>query len=360
MPTPPPTRIDRTITLVVLAVLVAGVYLVLQPFLSAIVWAAILAATTWPVFDRIVRRTGSPGLAATLMSLLILTVAVAPFVIAGATLAENFNRMSDFTRNVISSGPPDPPSWLARLPFVGERAAVYWASFAHDGAALMDELKRFMEPARQFAYRAGAVVGDGLLQLTLSVLIAFFFFRDGEAVMARVRAAVSRIAPTRGLHMLEVASATTRAVVYGILGTALAQGVLMAIGLLIVGIKAAPLLGLLTFFLSPVPVGPPLVWIPTGLWLIFSQGETAWGIFLLVWGALVVSTVDNVLKPMIISHGSDLPFILVMLGVFGGVLAFGFIGVFLGPVLLALGFALVKEWAAPAHPDDARNSPDSF
>ena len=131
--------------------------------------------------------------------------------------------------------------------------------------------------------------------------------------------------------MLDVAGATTRAVVYGILGTALAQGVLMAIGLYIAGIKAAPLLGLVTFFLSPVPIGPPLVWIPAGLWLIFAQGETAWGIFLLVWGALVVSSVDNVLKPMIISRGSDLPFILVMLGVFGGVVAFGFIGVFLGP-----------------------------
>ena len=186
------------------------------------------------------------------------------------------------------------------------------------------------------------------------MLIAFFFFRDGDAIMARLRGAVSRISPSRGLHMLGVAGATTRAVVYGILGTALAQGVLMAIGLYIVGIKAAPLLGLVTFFLSPVPVGPPLVWIPVGLWLIFSQGETMWGIFMLLWGTFVVSSVDNVLKPMIISHGSDLPFILVMLGVFGGVIAFGFIGVFLGPVLLALAFALVKEWAAPtdAQPDD--------
>ena len=110
------------------------------------------------------------------------------------------------------------------------------------------------------------------------------------------------------------------------------------------------LLGLVTFFLSPVPVGPPLVWIPVGLYLIFGAGETGWGIFLLLWGALVVSSVDNVLKPMIISRGSDLPFMLVLLGVFGGVIAFGFIGVFLGPVLLALGFMLVKEWASPTHP----------
>jgi predicted PurR-regulated permease PerM len=344
-----PTRIDRTITLVVLVVLLVGVFRVLQPFLSAIAWAAILAAALAPLYRLLLSRTQRPVLAATLMTLLILMVVVAPFVIVGATLAENFDRMAVFVRDAIASGPPDPPAWLAQLPLVGERATAYWASLAHDSARVLAELRRFADPLRDFALRSGAVVGEGLLQLTLSVLIAFFFFRDGEAIMARVRGAVGRIAPTRGLHMLGVASATTQAVVYGILGTALAQGVLMAVGLYIVGNKAAPLLGLLTFFLSPVPIGPPMVWIPVGLWMILSQGETAWGIFLLVWGAVVVSSVDNVLKPMIISKGSDLPFILVMLGVFGGVIAFGFIGVFLGPVLLAIGFALVKEWAAPAH-----------
>ena len=125
-----------------------------------------------------------------------------------------------------------------------------------------------VEPARAYALKGGASVAEGLLQLTLSVLIAFFFFRDGDAIVARLRGAVGRIAPDRGLHMLQVALDTTRAVVYGILGTALAQGVLMAIGLWIAGFKAAPLLGLLTFFLSPVPIGPPLVWIPTSLILI--------------------------------------------------------------------------------------------
>lgn len=346
---PQPSRLDRTITLVVLSVLVIGVFMVLRPFVSAIAWAAILAVTTAPVFRWLHRELRNITLAAAVMTLVILTVVVAPFVIVGATLAENFDRMSGFVRGAIETGPPDAPAWLGQLPLVGERAAAYWGPLAHDSARALAELGRFAEPLRDFALRSGAVVGEGLLQLTLSVLIAFFLFRDGEAIMARMRGAVSRIAPVRGLHMLDVAGATTRAVVYGILGTALAQGVLMAVGLYIVGNPAAPLLGLLTFFLSPVPVGPPLVWIPVGLWMILSQGETGWGIFLLVWGAVVVSSVDNVLKPMIISKGSDLPFILVMLGVFGGVIAFGFIGVFLGPVLLAIGFALVKEWAAPAY-----------
>ena len=352
-----PSPIDRTITLVVLAVLIGGVFLVLQPFLSAIAWAAVLVVTTWPLFAWMVRRHGHPAAAAGVMTLLILTVVVAPFVIVGATLAENAERLTVFWKELMAGGPPEPPVWLANVPLVGTRIADYWARFAHDSAALITELGRVLEPLRGMAFRAGAVVGDGLLQLTLSVFIAFFFYRDGEAIVIRLRAAVSRIAPARGLHMLNVAGGTTRAVVYGILGTALAQGVLMAIGLYIVGIKAAPLLGLVTFFLSPIPVGPPLVWIPAGLWLIFSHGETGWGIFLLIWGGLVVSSVDNVLKPMIISRGSDLPFILVLLGVFGGVVAFGFIGVFLGPVLLAIGFVLIKEWATPAaaeraHVDD--------
>jgi predicted PurR-regulated permease PerM len=347
-----PSTTDQTITLAVLAVLVVGVFLVLQPFISAIVWAAILAATVWPVFAWMRRRlAGRSGLAATIVTLLILLVVVTPFLVVGVTLAENSDRVMAFIRGLVESGPPGPPAWVNDVPFVGPRIVTYWSTFAHDSAATFVEFKKWVEPAKAYALKGGAGVAEGLLQLTLSVLIAFFFFRDGDAIVARLRGAVSRIAPERGLHMLQVALATTRAVVYGILGTALAQGVLMAIGLWIAGFKAAPLLGLVTFFLSPVPVGPPLVWIPASV-LLFMSGSHGWGVFLFLWGMLVVSSVDNLIKPLIISYGSHLPFILVLLGVFGGVIAFGLIGVFLGPVLLALGFAMIKEWAgaAPAAP----------
>ena len=122
------------------------------------------------------------------------------------------------------------------------------------------------------------------------------------------------------------------------------QGILAAIGFLVAGVPAAPLLGLATFFLSPVPVGPPLVWLPAAFWL-FNHGQTGWAIFMLIWGTAVVSSVDNVIKPLIISRGSNMPFILVMLGVLGGVVAFGFIGVFLGPTLLAIGYTLLSDWS---------------
>jgi predicted PurR-regulated permease PerM len=185
-------------------------------------------------------------------------------------------------------------------------------------------------------------LGGGLVQLALSIFIAFFLFRDGVAIGQRVTAAVERIGGERGMHLLEVAGNTVRGVVYGILGTGLVQALMAGIGFLIAGVPGAALLALLTFFLSVVPVGPPLVWLPAALWL-FYQGKTGWGIFLLVWG-VIVSSVDNVVKPWLISQGSDLPFILIFFGVLGGALVFGFIGVFIGPTLLAVGYRMVEEW----------------
>lgn len=224
----------------------------------------------------------------------------------------------------------------------------YWASIAHDSASLFEDLKQYIDPLRASALASGAAVAHALLQLTLSIFIAFFFYRDGAALSRRLTAGVGRIAGERGQRLIDVAVATTRGVVYGILGTAIVQGVLAGIGFWFAGVPAAPLLGLVTFFLSPVPVGPPLVWGPAAIWL-FAQDHLGWGVFMLIWGTAVVSSIDNVIKPLIISHGSNLPFALVLLGVLGGVIAFGFIGVFLGPTLLAIGFALVQEWSEEEH-----------
>ena len=344
----PTFRIDSALTLAVLAILIVGCFLVLQPFLTAIVWAAILCATMWPLFARVTRWfRGRAGLAALVMVLLIAVTMLAPFVIVGVTIAENADRAGEAVRTAIANGPPEPPSWVVDLPIVGTSVAATWTRFAHDTASLLEEARNYIEPARKALIVGGTTVLGGHLQLALSVFIAFFFFRDGDAIIGRAHGVIERLAGERGHRLAMVATVTVRGVVVGILGTALAQGVLMAIGLALAGIKAAPLLGLVTFFLSPVPVGPPLVWIPVGIWLI-HEGSTGWGIFLLLWGLLVVSSVDNFLKPLIISRGSDLPFVLVLLGILGGAVAFGFIGVFLGPVLIAVGYALLKEWAASA------------
>ena len=351
-------QIDRTLTMVVLALVLVGCFLVLQPFLTAIIWALILCATIWPLFLHVRDRLrGRAGIAALAVVLLMAVVLLAPFVIVGVTIADNAEAMSEKFQEFLKTGPPPPPAWVASIPIVGDWAATTWGSFAHDTARLFDAARQFVEPIRKVLYTGGATLLGGILQLALSIFIAFFFLRDGDALLERMHAAIERIAPERGRRLAGVAAATVRGVVLGILGTALAQGVLMAIGLWLAGFKAAPLLGLVTFFLSPVPIGPPLVWIPAGI-IMIAQGETGWGIFLFVWGALVVSSVDNFLKPMIISRGSALPFVLVLLGVLGGAIAFGFVGVFLGPVLLAVGYALIREWAVNAPAREAAAAHD--
>jgi predicted PurR-regulated permease PerM len=353
-----PTRIDQLLTLAGLGVLIVGCFLVLQPFLTAVIWAAILCATSWPLYERFRKRfPRHEWLAATIMLVIITVVLFAPFVIVGASIADNADAVEEWARGLIASGPPDPPAWVADLPLVGPSAASYWAGMAHDTAAVMAELRKYIEPARKLALASGMTVAGALIQLALSILVAFFIFRDAEEITGRLRGGISRLAGERGARLGNVAIATVRGVVLGILGTAIVQGVLAGIGFWIAGIKAAPLLGFITFLLSPVPVGPPLVWVPAGLWLI-NIGETGWGLFVLAWGFLVVSTIDNIIRPLIISAGSDLPFVLVLLGVLGGVVAFGFIGVFLGPVLLALGYALLNEWAThqPAPDEDASDT----
>lgn len=282
-------------------------------------------------------------------------ILIAPFVFVAVSLADSATELMEAVRKSFEKGSPALPEWINRLPLVGETLNNYWKNLSHDGARLLEDLKGLISPARSVLVSGGGMLFAGLLQLGLSVLVAFFLYRDGEAAADKIKRITSRIGGARGRHMLNIGGSTVVSVVYGILGTALAQGVLAGIGFLVAGVPGAALLGLATFFLSVVPVGPPLIWIPATLWL-FVQGSTGWAIFMGLWGLLVVSMVDNVLKPMIISHGSHLPFMLVLLGVLGGVAAFGFVGIFLGPTLLAVGYRMVNEWVEGEVSDDRREA----
>ena len=323
--------------------------IVLRPFVSALLWAVVLSFSSWPIYSRLLRLLGNRRtLAALLMTLGMLLILLLPFLIVGMTLADNVKELTQATRHWIAEAPPAPPKWLAKLPVVGAKAVAYWQSLAADTAKLWAEAQRFVEPVSSWLLKAGLALGAGVIELALSIFIAFFLFRDGVAVGQRLTAAVERIGGERGAHLLAVAGKTVRGVVYGILGTALAQAVVAGIGFLIAGVPGVALLALLTFFASVVPVvGTALVWVPAAIWL-FHQGSTGWGIFMLIWGALVVANLDNIVKPWLISQGSNMPFILIFFGVAGGALSFGFIGVFLGPTLLAVGFRLVEEWSAGA------------
>lgn len=318
--------------------------LVLRPFISAALWAVVLCFTTWPMFLRLEEMLGGRRTLSSLIATLFLAaIIILPVAILGATLADNVSGLVAASQRLIQEGPPNPPDWVASVPLVGSHIADYWNYLDQSSSIRLHELARLLPAAKSIVVWGGAALAEGIFQIALSLLIAFFFYRDGHAAASQLKAALHRIAGERGDRLLELAAATIRAVVYGVLGTALLQGVVAAIGFAIAGVPGPVSLGFVTFVLSFLPGGPLIVAAPAAFWL-YRQGSTAWAVFIIAWG-LMVGMLDNVVKPLLISRGGKTPMILVMLGVLGGALAFGVIGMFLGPTVVALGYSLFEQWA---------------
>ena len=359
-----PMRFDRGVALCVLGLVLLGCWVVLRPFFSALLWAIVLAYSLWPAFKTLSRWTGGRRtLSAFLMTLGIALVLLLPSSVIVLSLGDNVKEFAVATSNWIDDGPPGPPDWIVKVPVFGKSISAYWLELSQDGGRFAMELKGLIEPVSDGLIKASLLLGRGAVDLVLSVFLGFFFLRHGDKMAASAVAFSERLAGSRGKYLLtKVAGGTVRGVVYGLLGTALIQGLMAGCGFAIAGVPAAILLGLLTFFLSPVPFGPPLVWVPALVWT-FQHESTGWSVFMLVWGILI-SSVDNVVRPIFISQGSNLPFVLVFLGVLGGALAFGLIGVFIGPTLLVVGFRLLDEWArwrgvGTGAKDDAGRAGDS-
>lgn len=333
-------RIEQIAGIAFLAFIGIGCTVVLRPFVTAVLWAAILCYATWPLYRRLETfLRGRKNLAAALMTVMIALVLVLPFATVGMTFADNVSRLAQNLHGLSSQGIPPPPKWVQQVPFLSD----YWQSLNDNRELAAQTLKKWYDHLSPYLLSWGISLGRGILQLTLSMLIAFFFFRDGVALVAKVDEGIKRIAGHYSQHLLHTVGMMVKSVVYGLLGTALAQGILAGIGFYIAGIPAAFLWALLTFMLSLVPGGPPLVWVPATIWL-FAHGETGWGIFMGLWGFIAISGIDNLVRPLLISRGTPMPFVLTLLGVMGGLIAFGFIGIFLGPTLLAAGYSLIQEF----------------
>ena len=338
------SRVERIAQIVALVVLVVGCLLVLQPFVTALLLAAIVCFSTWPTYQWLERRLrGRRTLAALAMTFLLILTVVLPLALLALTLADDVAALVEQFRDELAGGVPALPDWVVSVPLVGGSMDNWWREVTASREKIAETLQRFSQPAQQGLIKAGLILGDGVLQLSLTAFIAFFFYRDGAALMAAAQTASRRIAGYLAPGLMQTIGSTIQGVVYGLVGTAIAQGLVAVIGFLIAGVPGAALLGFLTFLLSMVPVGPPLIWGGAVVWLMM-KGATGWAIFMAVWGFVVISGIDNVIKPLLISRGSSLPFVLVMLGVFGGVFAFGFVGIFLGPTLLAVGYSLVRLW----------------
>ena len=340
-------KIEQVAGITLVAGIVIGCWLVLRPFMSSILWAAILCSATWPLHELLLRWFhGRRTLAAGLMTLLLSLAILIPFVVVAFTFTESIQSALKWLESQSSTTLPRPPDWVARIPWVGSRIHEDWVRLVEESKQPIEWLTPWLRDGGKWLLGRSLDVATGVVHLTMSVLIAFFLYRDGPGVVRHLRAGFRQIGGDTASRLLDVVKVTVRSVVYGVIGTALAQGLLAGVGFRLANIPATELLALFTFFLSFIPFGPPIVWIGACAWL-FSHGRIQWGIFLSIYGLLVITTVDNVIKPYIISRGSRLSFIVMFIGVLGGVVAFGFIGVFLGPTLLAVGVALTQEILDP-------------
>lgn len=351
------SRIEFIVGLTILTLLALGCLVVLRPFMSAILWALILSFSTWPVYTWTLRKfDGRRTAAATVMTLLVAAVLVLPLALLGASLAEHVTGVIQVVRLLVDEGLPEPPDWVIDLPMIGDSLSAYWLNLAHNDDAFGAAVQPYVSQAGDWMLKSGANLGQGAVELTLSVLICFFVYRDGSEAAEKMQSGIRRLGGDRAQHLVDVAGTTVKGVVYGVMGTAFAQGALAAFGFWIADVPGALLLGFLTFVMSLIPGGPPFVWLPATIWLFYT-GSPGWGVFMGLWGLLVVSSVDNIIKPWLISRESRLPILLVFLGVLGGVIAFGFIGLFLGPTLLAVGYTLLHQWIGPRRPRHGEQGP---
>jgi predicted PurR-regulated permease PerM len=307
------------------------------------VFAGVLAIATWPLFERLKRSIGGNAtLAASLMLIAILVLVIIPITLLSAAAAEKLPLAGEIIKGWTKGG-LHAPEVLRKIPVIGERVYSQFAELLLDREQLAALMQRAIEPAGKLSIAFVRVLGDGIVQLLLVAFIVFFYYRDGDRIVAVLRRASERLSGKLSAEVMAIVTGTTRSVFIGIVGTAAAQGLVALIGFLIAGVPAAFMLAVATFVLSVVPMGPVLVWGGAAIWL-YVQGETGWAIFMVIWGAVVISSIDNFLKPILIARGSTLSLGMIFLGVLGGVIAFGFIGVILGPVLLALGVALGRAW----------------
>ena len=338
----------NTLAIACIAALIALSFWVLRPFLAASVWAATVVVATWPLFVNLEARLGGRrGLAVTLMTLAMLLLLVLPLWLAIDTIFDHFDQYTAAVISLAEKGLPPAPAWLASLPLVGEKASGAWAQIADGGgAALASKLTPYASDSGKWVLAQVGSLGGMLLQFLLVIGIAGILYAQGEAGGRLVLRFGRRLAGERGENAIVLARQAIRGVALGVGVTALVQTVLGGIGLAAAGVPFAGLLSAVMLMLCIAQVGPMVVLLPAVGWMYWI-GDTGWASFLLVW-SLIVGTLDNFLRPMLIRRGADLPLLLIFAGVIGGMLGFGLIGLFIGPVVLAVTWTLMLAWIEDA------------
>jgi len=336
--------LPRTVLVVLLiVVLILASFYILSPFLLSAIWAMMIVIATWPMMLNLQRRVRRRGIAVMVMSLAMLVVFIAPVWLMINTLADHSQTISRWGHVLATSPIPLPPAWVHDIPLVGDEVASAWTTIAEAGKGeLAARVTPYADDVAKWLARAAGGIGLLVVQLLLTLVVSVILYSNGEAARHMLIGIGRRLAGDNGERVVVLAGAAIRAVAFGVVGTALAQTALAGIGLAVAGVPLAGFLTAIILLFCIAQVGPMIVLIPAVIW-VFWNGDTGWGIALAVW-SLIVGTMDNVLRPFLIRKGADLPLLLIFAGVIGGLFAFGIVGLFVGPVVLAVAYTLLTQW----------------
>jgi predicted PurR-regulated permease PerM len=335
-----------TMAILFISLLILASFWLVRPFLTPFIWATTIVVATWPLLLGLQKRLwGKRRLAAAVMTVVMLLVLVVPLSLAVVTIVDKADNIMGWVKALSSLTVPPAPQWLASIPLVGSKVADRWQQLA---VLSPEDLSARLAPyagkaVRWFVSEAGSA-GMMILQFLLTVVISAILYAKGDTAASGVKAFGRRLAGQKGEEAAVLAAKAIRGVALGVALTAIIQSVLGGIGLAVSGVPAAAVLTAVMFMLCVAQLGPSLVLIPSII-LLYWRGDTLWGTVLLVW-SLPVGILDNFLRPALIRKGADLPLLLIFTGVIGGLIAFGIIGLFIGPVVLAVAYTLLKAWVS--------------
>lgn len=341
-----------TLAVIFIGMLAVSSFWILRPFLMSMLWASLIVIATWPALEKLqARLKGRRGLAVTIMTLAILLVVLIPLTLAVLTIIDHSADIAARIKSLATNDLSSPPAWLERIPFAGEKLTEKWTEFA---GMSPDERSAMVTPYAKnilqwFVDQAGSI-GMTIVQFLLTTIISAIMYAKGETIRSGVLRFACRLAGPQGESVAILAGKAVRGVALGVVVTAIIQAGLGGVGLFISGVPAAALLTAVMLMLCLAQVGPGLVLIPAVIWL-YWKGSAVMGTVLLVF-SIVAVTIDNFIRPVLIKKGADLPLVMIFAGVIGGLIAFGIIGLFLGPVVLAVTYTLLKAWVTGTVKED--------
>lgn len=339
------------LAIVLLALLIGLSTWILSPFLPALAWATMLVIATWPVMLWIQRRLwGRRWLAVTVMTVIMLLLLVIPSFLGISAIVSHVDDITGWVRSLDATRLQTPPEWVQKLPFVGEKLDAAWRDTLAD-SGLAERITPFLRDGVAWLVGQLGSLGSIIVHFLLVVVVSAILYANGESAADGVRRFARRIGGDRGDNAVQLAGQAIRGVALGVVVTALAQSLLGGVGVAIAGVPFAPVLTVVMFLLALAQIGAGPVLVGCVIWL-FWRGESSWGTAMIVWTVLV-SALDNVLRPFLIRRGADLPLVLIFVGVVGGLVTFGLIGLFVGPVVLAVTHTLISAWIAAGPPPAA-------